>query len=69
MKVGFPVTYCRRDDWYMVRLGQGNEEERLGTLLHSKLVILGRKCGTRVNARRVCECYIASYHVLIPRHV
>jgi len=27
--VVFVVTYCRREDWYMVRLGQGNEEKAL----------------------------------------
>ena len=22
-----PLTYCRRDDWYIVGLGQGNKED------------------------------------------
>jgi len=33
------VTYCHREDWYMVRLGQG---KRLGTLLLSRVGLLGR---------------------------
>jgi len=27
--VVFVVMYCRREDWYMVRLGYGNEEKDL----------------------------------------
>jgi len=40
--VVFVVTYCQLEDWYMVRFWQG---KRLGTLLHSRVGLLGRKCG------------------------
>ena len=29
MKVVFPVTNCRREEWYIVGLGQGYEEKAM----------------------------------------
>jgi len=46
VQVQFPVTFCRREDWYILWLGYGNEGKSLLTLLHSDAGILGRKCGT-----------------------
>jgi len=64
------VTYCRHEDWYIVWLRYGNEGKSLGTFLHSAAMgILGRKCGTGVNVRRVCESYIVFYHMLSHLHL